>query len=257
MRCTKAREYLSRHLDDNLPPRETGELDRHLDDCAECRTYRSDLRIGQRLLAATEPELPENFDWKLQLQLNRTLREAAGEAVLPWHEDHSVDRWSFLKSFGTATAAGLAAVLTLAMFLGPQLMPRGAAVPVAGTGPAANEAMVAGWDASDRLPLYSRGSGGSIFRDGSGLQAVSGQSRSTPWQRPETVSGWSGHRQYDLQTIQRLRYENRRLQNILGQYQHRVRALQTYLDTTGTGQLDLRNDPRSDPGSGPTDQNEQ
>ncbi len=240
MRCSKARGYLSRHLDDSLPPVETGELDRHLDDCGDCRVYREDLRIGQRLLAATEPELPENFDWKLQLQLNRTLRKAAGEAVLPWHEDRPADRWSFLRSFGTATAAGLAAVLSVAMFLGPQLMPHGVALLAGGSQPTIAESVVQGWDADDRLPLYSRGAGASLFSRGSGMQTVSGRGGAISWQRREPVSAWSSRSQFDVQTIQRLRYENRRLQSALIQYNRRIQTLQTRLDTTDTGALDLR-----------------
>ena len=241
MRCSKAREFLSRHLDDSLPPVETGDLDRHLDDCRECRDYREDLRIGQRLLAATEPELPENFDWKLQLQLNRTLREAAGEAVLPWHEDGPADRWSFLRNFGTATAAGLAAVLSVAMFLGPQLMPQGAPLLAGGSQPTVAESAITGRDAGDRLPLYTQGAGASLFNRGSGMRTVSGSSGATSWQRREPVSAWSSRSQIDVQTIQRLRYENRRLQSALIQYDRRIRTLQTRLDTTDAGALDLRN----------------
>ncbi len=71
MRCNKAQEYLGLDLDGVLPPDATVQLTSHLDGCSECREFREDLLMGQRVLKATEPELPENFDWKLQLRLNQ------------------------------------------------------------------------------------------------------------------------------------------------------------------------------------------
>ena len=68
MRCNKAREFVSQELDAILPPDATGRLRDHLDACADCREYREDLLVGQRLFAATEPTLSENFEWKLQLR---------------------------------------------------------------------------------------------------------------------------------------------------------------------------------------------
>lgn len=240
MRCSKAREYLSRHLDDNLPPAESGDLDRHLDDCEGCRAYQVDLRIGQRLLAATEPELPENFDWKLQLRLNQTLREAAGEAVLPWHDDSPAERWAFLRSFGTATAAGLAAVLSLAMFLGPQFLPDASGDGDAYRPPTAAVANVSDWDAEDRLPLYNSASR-SLFSRNQGLQTVSGArgGGSYTWQTTRPSAAWVARTRGDAQTIQRLRYENRRLQSALVLQERRMLGLQSRLDTTGTVTLDL------------------
>ena len=118
MRCGKAREYVSQELDGALPPDATGKLRDHLDTCGDCREYRDDVLLSQRLLAATEPQLPDNFEWKLQLKLNQAIQQTAGETRYPWHEEVG-DRWAWLRNFGAATAVGLAAVLALAMFFGP------------------------------------------------------------------------------------------------------------------------------------------
>ncbi|MFT5784404.1 MAG: putative anti-sigma-YlaC factor YlaD, partial [Candidatus Krumholzibacteriia bacterium] len=118
MRCNRSQEYVSQQLDGVLPPDMASKLRDHLDSCSECEEYRSDMLLGQRLLAATEPELPENFEWKLQLKLKQTLQQAAGEAQYPWTEKMA-DRWSWWRNFGAATAVGLAAVLALAMVIGP------------------------------------------------------------------------------------------------------------------------------------------
>ena len=62
MRCAKAREHLSHQRDEQLGPDQIGDLDRHLDGCTDCREYQADLVLASRLISATEPELPENFE---------------------------------------------------------------------------------------------------------------------------------------------------------------------------------------------------
>ena len=87
MRCSKARDYVSQEIDAILPPDATGKLRDHLDSCADCQQFHEDLLMGQRLLAATEPELPENFEWKLQLKLNQALQQSAGESHYTWSDE--------------------------------------------------------------------------------------------------------------------------------------------------------------------------
>jgi hypothetical protein len=221
MRCNKAREFVNRELDAILPPDATGDLRDHLDACGDCRAYREDLLVGQRLLKATEPKLPDNFEWKLQLKLNRALQEAAGEALYPWHEERA-DRWLWWRNFGAATAVGLAAVLALAMVLGPVDAPSRAG------GPAPSVA------ASDRLPL--------LFKPGTGgLYRPAGQSMAA---RPVSIGryvdvGWRGSATEDLRTIQRLKAENQRLTSTLLQVQRLNASLKAQLDTTGVRALDL------------------
>ena len=123
MRCGKAQEFLSLELDGVLPPDSTVALQKHLDGCAECRQYREDLLLGQRLLAATEPAVSDNFEWRLQLKLNQTLQAAAGQSEYAWEEPRR-NTWAWLRNFGASASVGLAAVLTLAMLLGPNGGPR-------------------------------------------------------------------------------------------------------------------------------------
>jgi hypothetical protein len=222
MRCNKAREFVNRELDAILPPDATGDLLDHLDACADCRTYREDLLVGQRLLKATEPALPDNFEWKLQLKLNRALQEAAGEALYPWEEEQP-DRWLWWRNFGAATAVGLAAVLALAMVFGPVEPAR------RGTGPAPVVA------ASDRLPLFQPSTGG-LYRPAA--QPVSRTGRAISTGR-YVDGGWTGSATEDLRTIQRLKAENRRLTSTLLQVQRLNASLRAQLDTTGVRPLDL------------------
>ena len=235
MRCNKAREFLCLEMDGMVPPASTLELEQHLDSCPDCQEYRSDLMLGKRLLAATYPELPENFDWKLQLRLSQTLRQAAGDAAFPW-EEKATDAWAWLRSFGTAAAVGMAAILTFAIFSGPfEQTDRPLADP-ADTNPAA---AVAGLT-SDRLPLERqiRLNG---LRVGSPMQQqVSGMSLSPGVDnRLGLDKGWSGGNLEDLQIITRLRLENRQLNSALLQAQRQLRLRQAWLDTSAQKALDL------------------
>ena len=235
MRCSKAREFLSLEMDEMVPPDSTVDLERHLDACADCQEYRSDLLLGQRLLAATEPELPENFDWKLQLRLSQTLREAAGEAAFPW-EEKSPDMWGWFRNFGTAAAVGMAAVLTFAILIGPSGTPNDPANPLAGTNPAATVADVS----NDRLPLESQLRLNGLRIGTPVQQPVSGMSlRSAADSRLNLDRGWSGGDLEDLRIINRLRVENRHLTSALVQAQRQLRMKQAQLDTSGRKTLDL------------------
>ena len=225
MRCNKAQEYLGLDLDGVLPPDSTIELTKHLDSCGECREFREDLMMGQRLLNATEPELPENFDWKLQLRLNQALKETAGEVAYPW-EENPVDRGRWLRNFGSAAAVGMAAVLALAIFTGTTDQ-----TPM----PAAYEQPVA-FEGSDRLPLTQK------FDFGSSLgRQVSG---GTPQRRTSNNifnmdQGWSGHQMKDLRTIHALREKNRRLEKTLYQTQRQNIWMRAQLDTSLGNTQDL------------------
>ena len=226
MRCNKAQEYLSLEMDGLLPPVATGDLLKHLDGCADCREYRQDLELSRRVLGATQPSLPDNFDWKLQLKLNQTLKETAGAAAYPWIEP-GVDRSAWLRNFGTAASLGLAAVLAFALFLGP--VSREAA-PTISPGTT--------WQAlgNDRLPLGGNLAGGSRF----GRQVRAG----SPFQQPVSGGavldrGWSGSNYEDLQLIRRLRSENQNLSARLAQTQLQLQLMRAQLDSTRKNALDL------------------
>lgn len=224
MRCKKAHEYLSLEMDGALPPAATVDLQEHLDACQECLEYRQEIHLGSRLLAATEPELSDNFDWKLQLRLNQTLKETAGEVAYPWTEQPA-DRWSWFRNFGTAAAMGLAAVLAVAVFLGPleQAPNPGSAV----------QSITLG---SDRLPLESRLSSGASL--GRSVSSVSPFQRSVS-QNGGLDRGWSGQNLEDLRTINRLRAENQNLGRRLIQTQLQYRLMRAQLDSTEKKSLDL------------------
>ncbi|MFN2371104.1 MAG: zf-HC2 domain-containing protein [Candidatus Krumholzibacteriia bacterium] len=235
MRCTKAREFISLDLDGQLPPDRAAGLTRHLDLCGECRGYREDLAVGHRLLAATEPELSENFEWRLQLRLNQTLAQAAAQAIHPW-QDQRAGRGTWWRNFGAAAAVGMAAVLAVAMLVGPRQaqQPGGAG----GTLPTALVGTAAG--GGDRLDLDPRG-GWIGLGTGSGQRPVSTQGAAPLLGgRPAWLDrNWSYRSVDDLRDQTRLQQENRQLRSQVFQMQRQLRSLQSQLDTARTPALDL------------------
>lgn len=253
---------MSRDLDGMLPPDATVGLREHVDACRECQAFREDLVLGRRLLAATEPSLPDNFDWKLQLRLNQALQQRAGETAYPWYEEPQVRRGAWLPAFGAATSLGLAAVLAFAVFLGPReklpIVAAGApltfpatvegAAPASTVTPGATEpgaVAVAGEHATDdavslagradRRPLFGAPQGSGLYGTGRarGLSVGARQGVS-----PVIDRGWSGDRLEDARTIRQLRAYNEQLQQTLYRQQLELRRLKAQLDTTGGRGLD-------------------
>ena len=255
MRCNKARENLSLELDGILPPDSTIDLQKHLDACADCRQYREDLLLGQRLLAATEPQLSENFEWRLQLKLNQTLQAAAGRVDYAWADD-SPRWWPWLRNFGAAASVGLAAVLTVAMLTGPgdtPLAPTTSPQPLvagrlAGPNEAPPTAQLAGESDRSTLALDPTWRTGGARKRGL-MQFVSGGTRplSMPRSNPPSEilglpGGWSGSNVGDLVTINKLREQNQFLQRRLFATEQQLRELRARLDTTEIRRLDLEAD---------------
>lgn len=238
MRCPKAKDFIGREMDEHLPPDVTLKLTEHLDSCEGCREYRDDLLLGQRMMAATAPELPDNFDWKLQLKLNQTLQHTAGETAYPWAETDQ-DKWRWFRNFGAAAAVGMAAVLALAMFLGPvgDNPDTGPGLPAGGSSEVVN-ASEGGAGGSDRLPLFTtRPNGGGLYS--SGIQRSVSAAGGSRTGSGVLDRGWAGHDIEDLRTIQRLKRQNDQLNRILFRQQNYIQGMRAHLDTIDTNALDL------------------
>ena len=236
MRCQKVRDYISQEMDELLPPDVTGDLTSHLDSCSECRDYRVDLQMGRRAIAATTPELSDNFEWKLQLKLNQTLQQTAGQTAYPW-EESDPDKWRWARNFGAAAAVGMAAVLALAMFLGPVGSPSGDGLTDTSSSSLAQTSNASA-GRTDRLPLLNP-STPSRGLYSSGIQrsvSAGGTSRTggTHFDR-----GWSGQDMEDLRTIQKLRFQNEQLTRRLILQQQQVQGMRALLDTNKINALNL------------------
>jgi hypothetical protein len=224
-------------LDGRIPPDKTISLEEHLARCADCRAHHADLQLGRRLLRATEPELPENFDWRLHLKLNQTLQAVAREATLPWDEPKATS-WRWWRNFGLSAAGGLAVAAAVALFAVPQLSGTGTHLNTplnlnpATTYTASGEPPTAvpvtqdltrrplipttqQWNTAPNWRSVSQGSGTGLFDRN----------------RPDLLSGWSSNGLADLRTITSLRDENQRLRNRLTQANRDLVLLQRQLDT--------------------------
>ncbi len=80
MRCRHARELISLSLDGVLEAPDRVRLLAHLGECRDCQRHREVLERGQQALRTALVEPSENFEWKVQLGIQRALRErvAAG-----------------------------------------------------------------------------------------------------------------------------------------------------------------------------------
>jgi len=114
--CRRARTWISRALDDDLGETERVRLGEHIGACPECRRHQEVLEQGRQWMLAAEAEPSENFEWKVQLGIQKALRERAAEAT-----DTAIvgERWSFWRP---AVASALA-VTVLVVGMGAWLLP--------------------------------------------------------------------------------------------------------------------------------------
>jgi hypothetical protein len=235
MKCNKAKEWLSLEMDGRLAPQYVPPLQQHLSGCDACRAYRDDLQISRRLVQATGPTLSDSFDWKLQLRLNRALREAARDASAPWPQP-AVGWRHWLLRAGFSATLGLSAVLVVAL-----LSPAGLAPLTAG------ERAIAQPAPSPRLPVQVAAPTEPFFdttrrpldasfeitrqRGGLGLQqrAVTGG-----------LSGsyWSGTNERDLLRIRQLEQDLEAMRRRLLVRDRQVKLLEAKLDSLAAPAVD-------------------
>lgn len=77
LRCSRAREWVSLALDDQLDEAGRIQLASHLVECADCRQHQMVLEHGSTALRSNLAEPSENFEWRVQLGIQRALRDAA------------------------------------------------------------------------------------------------------------------------------------------------------------------------------------
>jgi len=117
MRCRQAQELLSLVLDEAAGEYDRNRLELHLDDCADCRAHRDVLVRGTEVLrSAPMVEPSENFEWKVQLGIQRALRDSS---TLREPDARPRRLW-----WTAATSAAVAAAIILGLGIG--LSDRGA-----------------------------------------------------------------------------------------------------------------------------------
>lgn len=107
MRCHKAQEFISLSLDDAIGEYDRSQLVQHLEGCDECAGYQRALERGSELLrAAPLVEPSDNFEWKVQLGIQKALRDGS-RAELPG-----------ARPTGLWLAAGLSAAASALLVIG-------------------------------------------------------------------------------------------------------------------------------------------
>jgi hypothetical protein len=127
MRCAKCRELISLAFDEDLSEGDRGRLVEHLTECADCRQHHAVLEQGRALLQEGLVEAPENLEWKVQLGIQRALRDSA--AGVP----QTRFGWGFWGR-AAASATAMAAVVLFAgsYLLGPPTSPSSPGTPTDG-----------------------------------------------------------------------------------------------------------------------------
>jgi hypothetical protein len=170
--CSRARELVSLGLDDLLDEVQRIELTAHLGQCEDCLKHQEVLERGRAALQNVLAEPSENFEWKVQLGIQRALRERAAAAERP------------TGSFWRPALASAAAVAALVVGLGSWWLPDGAVQPRSVSAPALGNAVPLGsslvidTEAADVVPDLSGAIPGRVFemdatRDGFGIRTVS------------------------------------------------------------------------------------
>ena len=115
MRCKAAKSLISRSFDEPIREYDRSRLEEHVQECPDCATHVRVLERGRSLLHTASQQGPsENFEWKVQLAIQRALREKArGEYGLG-------RRSSFWRPLLTSSVAVAAAVVTLGLLFLPQ-----------------------------------------------------------------------------------------------------------------------------------------
>ncbi len=226
MKCSRIQEWVSLEIDQQLPPENVRHLQDHLQACEDCRGFREDLQIGLRMLHATDPVLPDNFDWKLQLRLSQTLRETARDAEYPWHQEQSGWRRWFARA-GFSAGLGMAAVLAVAVLAPGTVVPqgdRGGSVAVAEEPlrlPVQTTANDDSFLDSSRRPIESFGTFGSrnsLSRSVSTGDGLGGRA----------LSGFSDP---GFQRIRRLEQEVQSMQRLMGKKDTEIMSLKARVDS--------------------------
>jgi len=253
MFCFMARKLISQEMDGVLPARKTRALEEHVDRCAACRAFRTELETGRRLLRATATEPSEAFEWTLQLKLNRAMQSAAASGAVPWVESQGGSAFAWLRSFGLSSVAGLALAAVLAVWvlpLGTGPLPASGDLHLAETAgeTAASPVTLSAGDA-DRLSLSPQPRYRPLLSGSSGSgRTVSGWSLAQPnlLDRSGWVpTTWRGAQLEGNEAFAAVREENGRLRFMLRQLRAENDALKSLLEGTEINYLETEADEES------------
>lgn len=83
MRCQHANQLISLALDEPLSEYDRQALASHLQQCPACTRHEQILARGREILQSAVVDPPDNFEWKVQLGIQKALRAGAREDFQP------------------------------------------------------------------------------------------------------------------------------------------------------------------------------
>ena len=120
MRCNQAKELISLSMDEPIEEFDRSRLADHLANCADCLHHQEILLSSRELLHGGLQAPSENFEWKVQLGIQRQLREGA----------RRLDPTPNHGRFWLPVAATAVAVAAVVLVSGSMLLPGTSSSPV-------------------------------------------------------------------------------------------------------------------------------
>ncbi len=226
MNCNHAKRDILLSLDGCLPPNRALDLENHLNECADCAEESAEQFKLQQILNIPGRELPDNFEWKLNLQLNRALYNREGHE---WIEEPQHRRWYklfipyFVTSFSVAALVAFVLVSDVFQQNDVPVFNSNNGQNLAGVTPVSSTA-----GDTDRLTLGTP-TKSSFFSNNNrvGSTTVSSPIADYKWKQ----KSWSGKELEDLRTITSLRNQNKILSAALKHAQLENEHLKELLQT--------------------------
>ena len=125
MRCRKAQKFVSLAVDGELDARRTARLERHMRDCAACRTLFEDFRgLAAEASNLRGPEPSEAVWMRIRARLTAPEGRPAAEGIRAWARPHSLWLSPALRYAGAAALALV--IIVSAIIIGLRPGPAGA-----------------------------------------------------------------------------------------------------------------------------------
>ncbi len=112
MRCAKARKWMSEHLDGELAIRKVSVLQRHLEDCADCRETLADFQVVLKETSHLQETSPSDAVW---IKIKAGLETIRGETRI---SKPSREKWRSFLPLSPAVQYSLGALLAVALVAG-------------------------------------------------------------------------------------------------------------------------------------------
>lgn len=222
MNCKQAKKDILLSIDGHLPPEKALSLETHINECPDCYTENLELLQACKSLKIDSRVLPDNFEWKLNLQLNRAINNKNEYLI-----DDQPNKVQWVKYFAPSFVSGLVVALFVTLIILPNNQSSEFPIVASENPPVSFSTVGLSAGNNDRLGLNTdRTSTNPLtLNKRFGIESVSGKRIDRQW-KPQA---WTGQELKDLQTISSLRKQNSILKSALEQTQSENEKLKELL----------------------------